>query len=151
MMMIILIRDFLPLLQSGVDRPFVCYSNTFVWRCQKDGGNSAQFSIAEIMGSSIKILQYCMGAFDTNGYKVSHKVLLNRTDGPATLAETAATLMKAAASRNLRAFGLQSNLVVLKWLVFVPWLGLAMGRKTATITKEAQVESRRFLGGLESR
>ncbi|KAI8815251.1 hypothetical protein BJ742DRAFT_9963 [Cladochytrium replicatum] len=160
-MMIILLRDFLPLLQRGVDRPFICYSNTFGAAIPAPGmglyggvkrlvGTLLDSLSQELsmMGSPINVLQFFFGSVATEGYSVSHKVLLNGTGTAASSSSAASALMKAAGSRSPKALGPQFYLPIAKWLVIlVPPLARFIGRSIATIKEETQLQTRRFLAG----
>ncbi|KAI8815252.1 hypothetical protein BJ742DRAFT_733714 [Cladochytrium replicatum] len=142
MMIIIFIRDFLHLLQRGVDRPLVSYSNNFgvlsargvellTHRMLHMGTNSLSLEL-QIMGSPIMILQYFTGALTPMSTSY-HTKLVNKLN---TSAEPAAALMKASATRTADDFGLQINIVILKWFVIsFPLLGPAMGKNVATQKK----------------
>ncbi|KAI8815250.1 hypothetical protein BJ742DRAFT_9965 [Cladochytrium replicatum] len=158
-MMIMLIRDFLPLLSRGVDHPFICYSHTFGSLIPTPGiglyggvkrmiGTLLDSLSQELlmMGSPIKILQFFIAAVETENYNVHRKVLLNQTGTGAPPAAAASALLKSAASRTPKGVGPQFYLPLVRALLAVfPAFGRYLGRSIAIITEEAKMESQRFL------
>ncbi|KAI8814103.1 hypothetical protein BJ742DRAFT_848853 [Cladochytrium replicatum] len=158
-MMILLIRDFLPLLNRGVDSPFICYSHTFgslfptpgigLYSGVKRMIGTLLDSLSQevlMMGSPIKILQFFIASVETESYAVRRKVLLNQTGTGATPAAAASALLKSAASRTPKGVGPQSYLPIVRVLLAIfPAFGRYMGRSIAIITDEARADSQHFL------